>query len=512
MISGEYFSLQFSPQSHFYYKETIDAFFLYLNDSDLLSLKELTVSALQNQKQVFGFVNNKLFHSEFQNQQTNLLMNEKTDLKICYEMDKETVQTVQKHLKESKQIEAKEEKDKAEQQNEDQNNQNEVDEKEETQKEEQEFENLDEEQLILEILKKMGKLEQNAESFENKKEKSEEYYLKIDINDPDKVFIEQIGEMKMDQPLIICLHGGGGCGAMINNQQFEHMKVYYKDYFKQQNISCVYCALRGIGNTWDLHFRPEHMTLIPQVISHCVNKFNVSPNKVVLTGFSAGGDGCHQLGAMLTDRFCLVNASAGHDNGCSYFNRAAITSVVQVGMYDSAYNRNLICLQKGIELQVLNKLFNYKNAFIGHLTGHNFNDRGGAAEIADMINVESNIPMNTIQGCCHPFIFMQERVTNPKFFIFQTHQYHTDTTYFYNLCIEGKGQITVIYEEIDDVINLNCFNRVDQKIHLLFNDEQEKQININGEKVSKIPVTSELALNSEQERDKYFAFKFSIDL
>ncbi|CAL5985492.1 Conserved_hypothetical protein [Hexamita inflata] len=502
MISGEYFSLQVSPQSHFYYKETVDAFFLYLNDSDLLSLKELTVSALQNQKQVFGFVNNKLFHSEFQNQQTNLLLNEKTDLKICYEMDKETVQMVQSHLKESKQIEAKEEQNEDEIHNnekdekDDQNSENKVDEKEETQKQDQEFENL----------------EQIAESVENQKETPEEYYLKIDINDPNKVFIEQIGEMKKDQPLIICLHGGGGCGAMINNQQFEHMKVYYKDYFKQENISCVYCALRGIGNTWDLHFRPEHMTLIPQVISHCVNKFNVSPNKVVLIGFSAGGDGCHQLGAMLTDRFCLVNASAGHDNGCSYFNRAALTSVVQVGMYDSAYDRNLICLQKGIELQVLNKLFNYKNAFIGHLTGHNFNDRGGAAEIADMINVESNIPMNTIQGCCHPFIFMQERVTNPKFFIFQTHQYHADTKYFYNLCVEGKGQITVIYEEKDDVINLHCFNRVDQKIHLLFNDEYEKQININGQKVTKIPVTSEIALKSEQERDKYFAFKYSIDL
>ena len=37
-------------------------------------------------------------------------------------------------------------------------------------------------------------------------------------------------------PLYICLHGGGGCPAEVNDGQWEHMKVYYRD-----------CVDSGIG-------------------------------------------------------------------------------------------------------------------------------------------------------------------------------------------------------------------------------------------------------------------------
>ena len=46
----------------------------------------------------------------------------------------------------------------------------------------------------------------------------------------------------------------------------------------------------------------------------------VDPNRVYLTGFSAGGDGVYQITARMNDRFAATNMSAGHHNWVNFEN------------------------------------------------------------------------------------------------------------------------------------------------------------------------------------------------
>jgi hypothetical protein len=58
-------------------------------------------------------------------------------------------------------------------------------------------------------------------------------------------------------PLIIALHGGGGGEKEVNDQQWDHMKIYYLDSV----TNGLYVATRGVRDTWNTHFHPESYPL-----------------------------------------------------------------------------------------------------------------------------------------------------------------------------------------------------------------------------------------------------------
>jgi poly(3-hydroxybutyrate) depolymerase len=66
----------------------------------------------------------------------------------------------------------------------------------------------------------------------------------------------------------------------------------------------------------------------------------VNPNKIFMTGYSAGGDGIYHLGPMLADWLAGAGMMAGHPNGVELYNVRNIAFSIQVGGKDSAYNRN----------------------------------------------------------------------------------------------------------------------------------------------------------------------------
>ena len=178
-------------------------------------------------------------------------------------------------------------------------------------------------------------------------------------------------------PLYIALHGGGGPGTpdlntaeawakkfseakASNDSAWRDMSTYYKGAISSSltaaNRSGIYVALRGVGDSPDMHCTPAGIELIQRLIENMILFENVNSNRVYLLGFSAGGDGVYALSAQLANRFAAVNMSAGHSNGVSLQNLINLPICLQVGEQDtgttppSAYDRSMDTANKGKEL------------------------------------------------------------------------------------------------------------------------------------------------------------------
>ena len=137
-------------------------------------------------------------------------------------------------------------------------------------------------------------------------------------------------------PLYIALHGGGGGPARMNDGQYNHMKRYYLPTVKRG----IYCATRGVTNTWNLHFQPESYVCYDRLIENMIAFEGVDPNRVYIMGFSAGGDGVYQLAPRMADRWGAAAMSAGHPNGVNPRNNYNLPLLLQCGERDAAYDRN----------------------------------------------------------------------------------------------------------------------------------------------------------------------------
>ncbi len=131
-------------------------------------------------------------------------------------------------------------------------------------------------------------------------------------------------------PLYITLHGGGEGPEEINNDQWIEMFFYYRDSVERG----IYVSVRGVSDTWDLHFREETYPLLDALITNLTVTEHADLNRVYLLGYSAGGDGVYQLAPRLADRFAAVNMSSGHPNGVSLVNMANCPVCLQTGIRD----------------------------------------------------------------------------------------------------------------------------------------------------------------------------------
>lgn len=163
--------------------------------------------------------------------------------------------------------------------------------------------------------------------------------------------LEKIGkEPENGYPLYIALHGGGQTSTEMNDSQWEHMKIYYKDSVKEG----IYVAARGVTDNWNLHFEAESYPLYDKLIE-CATLFDhVDPNRVYLLGFSAGGDGVYQVVPRMADRFAAGNMSAGHHNGIKFDNLYNTPFLMQVGELDAMFDRNKIAAKNNVTMNDLN--------------------------------------------------------------------------------------------------------------------------------------------------------------
>ena len=137
--------------------------------------------------------------------------------------------------------------------------------------------------------------------------------------------------------LIFGLHGGGGCPADVNDQQHQnHLHLY--DEFLPEGV--IWLAPRSCEDAWDMWWHAYLLDFFGVVIKGFVMRGIVNPNKVFMSGYSAGGDGIYHLGPMVADWLAGAAMMAGHPNKSELHNTRNIAFSIQVGGQDSPYERN----------------------------------------------------------------------------------------------------------------------------------------------------------------------------
>lgn len=147
--------------------------------------------------------------------------------------------------------------------------------------------------------------------------------------------------------LYISLHGGGGTTAETNDSQWENQKNLYKPE------EGIYLCPRAITNTWDLHFVPQADAFYETIIQYFISAYSVSPNKIYLMGYSAGGDGVWRLAPRMADHWAAASMMAGHPGDVSLVNLRNTPFMIWCGANDAAYNRNVECANRIAEMDAL---------------------------------------------------------------------------------------------------------------------------------------------------------------
>jgi len=109
-------------------------------------------------------------------------------------------------------------------------------------------------------------------------------------------------------PIFIAMHGGGGAPKELNDSQWRHMQIYYKDHPELGGY--LYLALRAPNDTWNGFYDDYVYPLIDQLILQFRVFGDIDPDKVFILGYSHGGYGAYAIGPKMPDRFAAIHASA----------------------------------------------------------------------------------------------------------------------------------------------------------------------------------------------------------
>ncbi len=174
-------------------------------------------------------------------------------------------------------------------------------------------------------------------------------------------------------PLFIAMHGGGGAPQEVNDSQWRHMQIYYKDQPSVEGYQ--YVALRAPNNVWNGFYDDYVCPLVINLIEQFTLFHDIDPDRVHLMGYSHGGYGAFFLGPKIPDRFAAIHASASAKTDGTISPRSLRNTPFSfmIGEKDTAYGRRERCERFNTEIEELKKgnpgfypvLFEYKAGF-GH--------------------------------------------------------------------------------------------------------------------------------------------------
>lgn len=163
--------------------------------------------------------------------------------------------------------------------------------------------------------------------------------------------VKYFGDHKNHRSLIISLHGGGSTTKEANDQQWENQIRLYN------NINdAIYIAPRAAVDAWNMWHQEHVDVILNNIIRSYILFEGVDPDKVYITGYSAGGDGVYQLAPRLSDRLAAANMNAGHPNEVTPLGVRNVPFALFMGANDAAYKRNDIARQWKVSLDSLHKL------------------------------------------------------------------------------------------------------------------------------------------------------------
>ena len=156
---------------------------------------------------------------------------------------------------------------------------------------------------------------------------------------------KQLGEKPAGGwPLVIAMHGGGNAPKELNDSQWRHMQIYYKDH--PEVTGYLYCALRAPTDEWNGFYTDYFYPLIEKLIRQFVVCQDVNPDRVIAIGYSHGGYGAFAIGPKLPHRFAAVHGSAAAptDGETVATGLHSLPFSFMVGGKDTAYGRRDRCV------------------------------------------------------------------------------------------------------------------------------------------------------------------------
>ncbi len=140
-------------------------------------------------------------------------------------------------------------------------------------------------------------------------------------------------------PLVIALHGGGSVPKELNDSQWRHMQIYYKDHPKAGGYR--YVALRAPNDTWNGFYDNYVYPLIANLIRQFLVHGDVDPDRVYVIGYSHGGYGTFSIAPKIPHRFAAAHASASAptDRETSAHSLRNLPFTFMVGGKDTAFGR-----------------------------------------------------------------------------------------------------------------------------------------------------------------------------
>ncbi len=138
--------------------------------------------------------------------------------------------------------------------------------------------------------------------------------------------------------LFIAMHGGGGAPQEVNDSQWRHMQVYYRDHPEVGGY--IYVALRAPDNTWNGFYTGYVYPLIQNLLRQFLLFGDIDPAKKFIMGYSHGGYGAFAIGPKMPDYFAAIHASAAAPtDGIDPITLRNTVFTTMVGSKDTMYGR-----------------------------------------------------------------------------------------------------------------------------------------------------------------------------
>jgi len=261
--------------------------------------------------------------------------------------------------------------------------------------------------------------------------------------------------------LYISMHGGGGAPKRVNDGQWANQKRLY------QIEEGIYIAPRAPTDTWNLWHQGHIDQFFSRLLENMFAFESIDPDRVYITGYSAGGDGVFQLAPRMADRFAAAAMMAGHPNETEPLGLRNIPFTIHMGERDSAYNRNALAVQwkeKLAELKLQDPK-GYEHWVEIHKGKGHWVDRQDAAGVKWMAQFRRNIVPDRV-------VWLQDDVLHDRFYWLAVAPQHAAERQLLNVSHQD-GRFTI---EHSDTTELSILLRddladLDQSITVQYKNE-----------------------------------------